>query len=150
MKINYSWPKATKKNEKVGGISMSELCMGPYERRYYRLGAPVRETVRQAQENMANIWHSYCNRMHRKAETCGGVYSLYPYPPPIQYPKSLGELCIEVWDGWLHQRALIRENMNPTVLDERCFGRPSGWWYGREVVPDLRGLRRAMWHRGRA
>lgn len=99
---------------------MSELCMGSYQRHYYRLGAPVREIVRRAQEILIR------SQLGLARQFVAGL--LEKFYGGGNYPQSLGELCLEI-----HEDALRRAEME---------GYAYWGWYG-----DVDRLRVAMWHK---
>ena len=83
---------------------MSELCMGPYQRHYYRLGSVIRNTVSQAQDSICRLYFTpFLAEIREQAKRLDedgkyiafltGAREDYVWPEP---PQSLGELCIEL------------------------------------------------------
>ena len=92
--------------------------MGPYQRHYYRLGSVIRNTVSQAQDTLCRIQLGHIQRMLNNHyakevgdrtnyhindhETGNPIWSTTPGWATEEsknrglYPKSLGELCIEL------------------------------------------------------
>lgn len=104
---------------------MSELCMGPYERHYYRLGRVIRDTVKQAQELL--FWGGLHRLEARLDRYCGG--------DPVTVPPTFGEFCLSNWQIILaHKIAYYGEHIYPKSHVDK--------W-----VAECRSLRQAMYHR---
>ena len=75
-----------------GGETMTHSMMkGPYENHYYRLGSVIRNTVSQAQGLLCDLdWSRYEQGCRDSFHDMGWM------GPGLTYPKSLGELCIEL------------------------------------------------------
>jgi hypothetical protein len=90
----------------------------------------IRETIRQAQGTMATMGRRYTRTYHLGGVRWGGKYIIWEQPP-IQYPQSLGELCLE-------------------LLADRVSGvGPHGYlheWTPRDIEGGM-ALRRALYHR---
>ena len=92
--------------------------MGPYQRHYYRLGSVIRNTVSQSQDTLCRIQLGHIQRMlndhyakevsdrtnyhTNDHETGNPIWSTTPGWATEEsknrglYPKSLGELCLEI------------------------------------------------------
>ena len=107
---------------------MSELCMGSYQRHYYRLGAPVREIVRRGQDTLYRL------KLGRETQHIADMIDRY-YGGG-NYPQSLGELCIE----------LAQDNYRCTWNHYRSFidGK-----FRRGLQRDIQELRRALFHKNK-
>lgn len=98
----------------------------------------IRETVREAQElttklgcgstgwvGMGPDWRNFLIRIH-----------------PIQYPQSLGELCIELAQDRLLKIRRTQDGIPVVVKDGIAWYEPP-----IPIVRDIQELRQAMYHR---
>ena len=145
---------------RFGRETMTHSMMkGPYENHYYRLGSVIRNTVSQAQDTLCRIQLGHIQRMlndyYAKEvgdrtnyhindhETGNPIWSITPGWATEEsknrglYPKSLGELCIE-----------LRQELLPGFVIEYD---DTVDWLNRDAVYILRNeiqeLRRAMYHK---
>ena len=130
------------------------MMKGPYENHYYRLGSVIRNTVSQAQDTLCRIQLGHIQRMlndhYAKEvidrtnyhindhETGNPIWSTTPGWATEEsknrglYPKSLGELCIE----------LAQETMR-VITNE--YNTPPGFW--TTWPGDIQKLRETMYHK---
>ena len=108
------------------------LSKGPYENHYYALGEPIRNIVKQGQELMSEM------NIVEYLQKCRfrGVFA-----GEIQYPQSLGELCIEIVEEKLlaykvHGKMtdLIKEHIERVGV----FGIKITKWFPRSELDTLR------------
>jgi hypothetical protein len=92
----------------------------------------IAETVRQGQDFQARLWFTIRKQAERR--TIDGVCYWYA-EKGVQYPKSLGEVCLEEYEAILQARAEYGIFVGDVVLPIH--------------VRKTYALRRAIWHRGK-
>ena len=110
---------------------MSELCMGSYQRHYYRLGAPVREIVRRGQDTLYRL--KLGRERQHIADMIETAYG------GANWRQSLGELCIE-----LAQELIL---VPFCKLTPDGAGVMTGKYYYPHVRRDIQELREKMYHK---
>jgi len=150
--------------------------MGPYQRHYYRLGSVIRNTVSQAQDTLCRIQLGHIQRMlndhYAKEvsdrtnyhindhETGNPIWSTTPGWATEEsknrglYPKSLGELCIELAQeeisysgpvGCFGYKGIVGEQGEPIYEYRFCpYIRRKG---PIGVSRDIQKLRETMYHK---
>jgi hypothetical protein len=111
----------------------------------------VRQIIKRGQDTLVRIELGRTSQFLRDI----GAESMFPFfnsficnPPkrPVQYPQSLGELCLELWEDRIRKRV------------ESTRGQIAGLYYparwrmrlGDDFTEPTLSLRRAMYHREKA
>jgi len=116
------------------------LSKGPYENHYYALGEPIRNIVKQGQELLCTKVTNRPPLIRKYIPPIGKPIPVYSYPP-VTYPQSLGELCIEIAEEKLlaykvHGKMtdLIKEHIERVGV----FGIKITKWFPRSELDTLR------------
>jgi hypothetical protein len=107
----------------------------------------IAETVRQGQDTLARMGLGK-ERVDRKWDIAVTLQEVR-----LQYPKSLGEVCLEEADGWATKNRFMEERDGQRLpLGTRLVGIPWTDKAGRKFhvsLDDFLALRRALYHRER-
>jgi hypothetical protein len=110
------------------------------------MGAVIRETVGQAQKLLCALIRGRDRKMLADdADACSFDYVKDKWVGNIQYPKSLGELCIEV-----AQEKILSPDIKISSDGNWHYTMTTYYVFNQTIRRDIQALRRAMWHRGRA
>jgi hypothetical protein len=111
-----------------------------YADHYYRLGSVIRNTVSQAQDTLARIRvHQRPALIRRIFPSADKPWPIYGYPP-VQYPKSLGELCIELAQNKILDKVGWYTDWGFLTPPEKLYVYP-------DFRRDIQELRTKMWHK---
>lgn len=92
----------------------------------------IKETVRLAQKLMYGIWmHDFCEQLRCARDYFDKLYDGKTVVQDVQYPKSLGELCLEEYENSLRWSAMDWPEIK---------------W---KKSPNVDKLRQLMWHKDR-
>lgn len=115
----------------------------------------IRDIARRGQDTLARIAHpldySHSCRGHHQFGGSGVPVVEHQAGPP----QTLGELCLEIADGWLlktieiyRNARLLDEPLNPRMMSSPVDGLKT--FLGRGgCAGKLHSIRRAMWHKNR-
>ena len=120
------------------------LSKGPYENHYYALGEPIRNIVKQGQELLCTKVTNRPPLIRKYIPPIGKPIPVYSYPP-VTYPQSLGELCIEIANDLLR---LTHVSPNKTYRLARNSLSPGSHCF---VITrrDVQTLRELLYHKNR-
>jgi hypothetical protein len=127
-----------------------------YADHYYSLGETVRQTVKEAQDILWRL--GLC--IYYQNYWFGGTYGDYnrwltgkESYPRVDYPQSLGELCIEMaQDKYLRwqmdiEYGLIWIQSNDPTRDNGLRNPDQIYGFGTETRRDIQELRRSLYHK---
>ena len=104
----------------------------------------IRQIIKRGQDTLARIRvHQRPALVRRIFPPANKPWPIYGYPP-VQYPKSLGEVCIELALDEMNKYPAVWIHVDSNGIKARMFSASCHWISLHEYV---KGLRRLMYHR---